>query len=491
MAVMLACTGLLGGCSFKKEMLEEWLPFVAKGLKGEIEHVVFTESDRKLNNPNRGFYQLYEFLITDDETDYKKFIEEWYPEITDINLMFIQINLQSYREGDISRNGLDNIEELFDVLETYGKQLIIRFVYDKEGKIKEHEPGSLDVILRHMEQLEYTLKEHYKHIFIVQGVFTGNWGEMNGSQYDTEENWQILAKKLTEVTDESTYLAVRTPAQWRSLISVDQVPEGELPYTLEEYGLAGYSAVSPLWGRLGLFNDGMLGNGRDYGTYGEQMASKMRWTAGWRREDELAFQDALCRTVPNGGEAIMDNPYNDLSNALKDLSTMHVTYLNKWHDPAVLDKWADTIVKEDGCFNGMDGYTYVERHLGYRLLIKSAQLNYRRRGSRLSVRINMKNVGFAPVYRNPELKLLIHREDSDEEPLVYPMEGQLCQLAGGNELEDVLVLQEEIDLKEFEEGRYEIYFALTDPNSKKYIYLANQQNAEVYGYCLGFIELGQ
>lgn len=491
MAVMLACIGLLGGCGFNKDTLEEWIFFGAKGLKGEIEQVVFEESDRKLNNPNRGFYQLYEFLITDEETDYKKFIQEWYPEITDISLMFVQINLQSYREGDISEKGIDNIEKLFDVLETYEKQLIVRFVYDREGKAKEHEPGSLEVILRHMEQLENSLKSHSRQIFIVQGVFTGNWGEMNGSRYDTEENWRTLAEKLAQVTDESTYLAVRTPVQWRSLISIEQVPEGGLPYTLEAFDMVGYSNVSPLWGRLGLFNDGMLGNERDFGTYGEQRVSDRRWAVGWQREDELSFQDALCRLVPNGGETIADNPYNDLSNALKDMAAMHVTYLNKWHDPAVLNKWADTVVEEDGCFNGMDGYTYVERHLGYRLLIESAQLSYRRKGSRLSVEIRMKNTGFAPVYREPELKLLIHKEGSEEEPLVYPIEGQLCHMAGGNETGDVLVLEEEIDIKEFPEGKYGIYFSVMDPDSQKYIYLANQQNMEIYGYCLGFIELSR
>ena len=31
----------------------------------------FTESSRVLKNPNRGFYHLYSFTITDDKTDYE------------------------------------------------------------------------------------------------------------------------------------------------------------------------------------------------------------------------------------------------------------------------------------------------------------------------------------------------------------------------------------------------------------------------------------
>ncbi len=487
----LACGVLLGGCSLKTEKLEELIPFGAKGLNGVTIEETFTESDRKLNNPNRGFYQLYEFLITDEGMDYREFIENWYPEISDISLMFIQINLQSYPKGEISQKGLDNIEELLTVLETYEKQLILRFVYDRKGKVKESEPESLEIILKHMEQLEDTLKKHHKQIFIVQGVFTGNWGEMNGSRHDTEENWRVLAGKLEQVTDHSTYLGVRTPAQWRSLISADQIPEGELPYKPEEFGMEGYSHVSPLWGRLGLFNDGMLGSESDYGTYGNRSASDSSWTEGWNREDELAFQKELCRVAPNGGETIVDNPYNDLPDALRDLSAMHVTYLNKWHDEAVLKKWSDTVMKEDGCFNGMDGYTYVERHLGYRLLIDRVQLNYKRRGARLQVNIKMRNVGFAPIYRNPELKLLIRKEGSEEAPQVYPIEGRLCCLAGGEEAETVLSLRKEISLEQLSEGRYGIYFTLVDPSSQTHIKLANQQNEEEYGYCLGFVQLSR
>lgn len=95
----LVCAVLLGGCSLKTEKLEELIPFGSKGLNGVTREETFTESDRKLNNPNRGFYQLYEFLITDEGMDYREFIEEWYPEISDISLMFIQINLQSYQKG--------------------------------------------------------------------------------------------------------------------------------------------------------------------------------------------------------------------------------------------------------------------------------------------------------------------------------------------------------------------------------------------------------
>jgi hypothetical protein len=156
-----------------------------------------------------------------------------------------------------------------------------------------------------------------------------------------------------------------------------------------------------------------------------------------------------------------------------------------------LKKWADTLVEEDGCFNGMDGYTYVERHLGYRFLIDSVQLTYKRRGSMLSVNIKMRNVGFAPIYRNPQMELFLYKEGTEEEPLAYSVEGQLCRLAGGDEAETVLSLRKELSLAKLSEGRYGIYFVMVDSASGTHIRLANQQNEERYGYYLGSIELSQ
>lgn len=51
-------------------------------------------------------------------------------------------------------------------------------------------------ILMHMEQLSYILREYSEKIFSLQGLFIGNWGEMNGTRYSTDEDLQKLAKSL-------------------------------------------------------------------------------------------------------------------------------------------------------------------------------------------------------------------------------------------------------------------------------------------------------
>lgn len=139
----------------------------------------------------------------------------------------------------------------------------------------------------------------------------------------------------------------------------------------------------------------MLGTANDTGTYGDTAASADTYRSAWVREDELSFQNELCNFVPNGGEVTLDNPLNDLAHAIQDLSRMHVSYLNSEHDPAVLDKWKAAAYKDKASvFNGLSGYDYIERHLGYRYVIQDTALDSS------DFQIRLENVGFLSAIEN-------------------------------------------------------------------------------------------
>ena len=445
------------------------------GMRIKTEAVPFEESARQLDNPNRGFYYIYDFLITDDDTDYESIVADKYRKDTDTDLTLVEICLRAYQESTISETGMNNIRALFQALETVDKQLIVRFVYDLEGKNLLYEPQDLNIILKHMEQVGPVLREHSGQIFILQGLFVGNWGEMHGSRFVEEENkkgnLRRLADQLADVTDPSTYLAVRTPEQWRIIVR---------SYTMESEE----AKENALSGRMGLFNDGMLGSETDYGTYGTRTAETAGQYAKWNREDELAFQDEICCLVPNGGEVITKNSYNDFENAVKDMATMHVTYINREYDGAVIESWADSTVTEEGCFCGMDGLTYIERHLGYRLLIEDVDYIYRFWENSLLVNIAMKNVGFAPVYREPVKELKILNEQT-EEIMTIPIEDSLSELAGGNKADLTRKIRADVNIGRLSAGKYTLYLTLTDPDTGKHIQLANEQEEETHGYRLG------
>ena len=428
----------------------------------KVTAAVFEESARPLRNPNRGFYYIYQFHITDQETDYNDLVERFYYGDTETTLALVQINLKEYRAQEISPAGLKNIDALFNALAQRDKQLIVRFLYDWEQKNLLTEPASLDLILQHMEQLGEILNRYSDSIFTLHGLFVGDWGEMHSTRYESPQELRRLAQKLAEIT--GGYLSVRTPAQWR------QITED--------------GADTALVARLGLFNDGILGSETDLGTYGVGGLEDQRRS----RAEELAFQETLCCGVPNGGEVVIENPFNDFENAVRDLSAMHITYLNRAYDQEVMDKWAAKVM-QSGCFQGVDGLSYIERHLGYRLLISGVKAEWKAFRNQIIVKVFLRNEGFAPVYVEPEMTIALRGADGSLAGEYLVRYGGLRELSGGTDSEKKVTLQAAISGKGLAQGHYNLYLTLEDPASGQNILLANTQDIGPYGYCLGGMEV--
>lgn len=293
-----------------------------------------------LRNPNRGFYHICRATLSDGPCDYGAMVAAHVAVYPDDTLVLLEINLREYRAGDISPAGMANLYALFSSWEDYDMGLIVRFLYDWDGNGSENEPEDLAVVLGHIAQAGPVLSAHGDLIFCLQGLFVGSWGEMHGTKFGGD--FVVLADALDDATGNCMFLSVRTPAQLREILK----------------------SCPDLEPRLGLFNDGMLGSVTDLGTYDMADQGVERRT----REQELAFQENTCLSVPNGGEAVLDNPYNDFENAVRDMSRMHVAYLNSAYDPAVLGKWAGTDMAAYG-LDGLSGLDYIERRLGYRLYV--------------------------------------------------------------------------------------------------------------------------
>lgn len=436
---------------------------------------IFTESAEEIWNPDRGFYHIYGFLISDEPADMCEQLDRQMEKDTGHALAMVQINLREYRDKEISEEGLNNIESLFRAMSATNEHWIVRFLYDWDGENEKNEPQSIELVLNHMQQVGEILTRYRESVFTLQGLFVGNWGEINGTKYADKTSLQKLAKQLVKATDGQMYLAVRTPAHWRQIMDG---AEDSMPGDQEKM----------MYARLGLFNDGMLGSGNDCGTYGEKSAVEAGEDQAWNRKEELEFQEKLCSRVPNGGEVIIDNEYNDLEHAIADLKTMHVTYLNQDYDEAVLEKWASSTVQTSDCFDGMDGLSYMQRHLGYRLVLSEVFMQHNFWEDTADIKVSLQNVGFAPVYKECEPVLLVKDETGQTIYEATPF-GDITSLAGGNETEKKELFSDRVPLRGLKAGCYSVYFAVRDTATGSFITFANEQKIENEGYKIGTILL--
>ena len=159
------------------------------------------------------------------------------------------------------------------------------------------------------------------------------------------------------------------------------------------------------------------------------------------------------------------------------------TYLNRDYDANVFNKWANTKVATGDCYDGMDGLSYMECHMGYRLLIKKVKMKQDFWKDTLQVSVTMQNVGFAPIYKPCEANLTFYGEDGQKYKV--KLKQTLSKLPGGNDVAKKQTLTATIPLDKIEGGSSTAYFSLTDSTSGLPILLANEQTYEDKGYEIG------
>lgn len=440
----------------------------------EYKTETFTETTEELSNPYIGWYSIQGFMLSDDEELSLPAAEE--ESKSSAGLTLVEINLLQYADSDISEQGLQQLDELLSALQDTGQQLILRFLYDWNGENLETEPDNIDQILRHMEQTAEIVNKYADSVYIMQGIFVGNIGEMNNTIHMANGGTDTLIQKLASVTDPSIFLAVRTPAQLRSILKTADTPDESTAFT------------GTLSARLGLFNDGMLGSVYDTGTYGVASAETSSYDEKWVREDEIAYQNQLCNYVPNGGEVIIDNPYNDLENAVTDLRAMHVSYLNRLYDQAVLSKWENSVYEgSDTIYQGMTGLEYISCHLGYRYVLRDSSLTWNPlTSSSGSLSVTIENVGFSPSYREFDVNLVLVPDDGGASVTVSADTDTRFWTSG-----ETITLDIDLDIRNMTSGSYSVYLQIMDPVLAREILLANDSEHTEYGYKAGSLTISK
>ena len=422
-----------------------------------------------VENPYCGWYQIFEYQLSDEANNLSRANRHRKEFDENCSLVLLEFDLQNYNSTEISDEALSDFNDVLAAWANSKQQMILRFAYDYEGNAKNTEPASLSLIQTHMNQLAPYVNAYKNYVYICQGLFVGNWGEMHSSAYANKADFLSLMSVWSHDVDSSIFLAVRTPEIWRQMVSSLNPISSEEAYS------------GSLKSRLSLYNDGMLGSITDVGTYDEDSSFSEieNYVGKGNRQEEIAFQNSLCLYVPNGGEVMNDNEYNDIENAVQSLSDMHVSYLNIEYDEDVINKWKTSEYK------GENGFNYISKYLGYRYVIQASDLSTLSLfGHKASYEIYIENAGFAPAYKRftPSITLV---KTNTKETKTIELSGDNRYWMPGEEV----CLSTDIDFSEYEDGYYDVYFNLRDSVCDTEIYMANQSYYEEYGYLLGRIAL--
>lgn len=438
----------------------------------------YIETNKFLANSERGFYNMRGVLISDSSPVTASDLESILLEEQQETLELLQINIGEYYDRELSQSAIEQIRTVLDIYNAKKNkvQLIVRPLYDWNGYGNQSDPTSISLVMRHMEQLGEIFSDYTDQIYIVQGVLVGSWAEMHSSRYLTQGNYLNLINQMNSTMPEGIFLAVRTPAYWRMAAGRKE------PLSENEAWLQ-----SNLISRLSLFNDGILGNSLDCGTYGDILKERSESVQDkWTREDELAFQNRLNLYVPNGGEAVLDNELNDIENADSTFKTMHVSYLNRAHDPEVIRKWENTTYKnENSVYSGLTGYDYIERHLGYRFVIRDASISeygWKWQNSRLSLCIE--NVGYSSRYTPCRMDIILKNEKSGSKYSIQA-DTDVRKWKPG----ETVTVECELDIPE--DGMYEVWLRVTGEDEKPVLFANEDITAEDGSCLLGRIKKGE
>lgn len=383
--------------------------------------VCLKESTRALKNPGCGWYHIYTFDLSKENSN-----ESLYIDCEEEELVLLLIDIHAFRGCEqIPKEALEWFSSILTFFEQHDKGIILRIVYDTKGRGMEIEPSSIKIVKSHMKQLGSIIYEHTSEkkslpgkILVHQGLFVGSWGEMHSSKFLTEARMKELSDTFLEATKGNCPIAVRKPVQLRQLSC-----QKEASAPLQNASKTNFT----------LFNDAIFGSETDLGTYVTIRQSAMpenseREKIPWAREDELTWQKTKLQQSFCGGEVLggmntlsessgnTDHPTKTLDwhQVVAELAKMHVSYLNSIYSKEVLDDWKAQRIMWNG--KEISEYDYVGRHLGYRFTVTHVKISCVSREKKKQtqnqisssiVTLTIKNTGFANLCEEAVCRLIL------------------------------------------------------------------------------------
>ncbi len=351
-----------------------------------VEDIKYEETTEEINNPERGFYKPLFIRMSEsgnvaaNPTDYFIHLRVGIANFSKAN--------NGVADKELSRDALDALDKTLKNIKNNGGSVVIRFAYDDFEGIANREP-SLDMLIKHIEQIGEVLKANQEVVTYVELGFFGPWGQMHTSDICTQVNVKLALDKLLDILPESMTIGVRRPDYYAYFAGINQ---SEIDKNVSVKGDHAY--------RIGLFNNGYLGSESDLGTFDD-------------REKEITWLEKQAKHTLYGGEVAGNYASGSALNTVEYLSKeafrTHTSYLNLVWTNYVVDNWKYETYRETGSpYDGLSGFLYVSNHLGYRYVLKESYVDDEiYESGQIKVKFKVENVGFANMVNEKKVTLLL------------------------------------------------------------------------------------
>lgn len=439
----------------------------------EIQEIDYTETLETFDNPERGFYShlRYNFKVSGNEEpkDYR----------LQGNLMHLRLGIGAFsskvnkdKDLELSEDMLNMFDKILKRIKENGGSAIVRFAYDNFDGDENLEP-SLEMLLKHIEQICPILTENKDVISYVELGFFGPWGEMHTSDICTPQNVTKALNLMLENTPEDLKIGVRQPKYYVDFAGVERAKLNE---NITVKGTKEY--------RVGLFNDGYLGSHSDLGTFEN-------------REIEVSWLENQALHTLYGGEVVgtRGSEANDKINTAEYMSReafrTHTTYLNSEYDEDVIEAWKkETYNGEDELYKGKEGYLYIANHLGYRFVLRNSNIS-QVDNNNINLKLDIENVGFANLVNSKKVSVILE-SDSEKYELMSNLDPTTWNSKDISKLNLTITVPDN-----FEKTEYKVYLRISkygnylNDNNYQCIRLANNNiwNEEIGANYIGNINI--
>lgn len=337
----------------------------------DLVRVVYAASDEHFANPERGFMTYTESFPTSPVLSASRLRALRDESLT---LIWALYSIGAYRDQDLPDAFLERLDADFAAMREAGIKCVLRFRYALN---MEQPDAPLEVVLRHLDQLQPVFERNYDVIAVAHAGFIGAWGEWHASSHNLTrlDNMRAILFKFMDVLPERA-IQIRYP---EAKMQIFETSAGLTP----EQAFDG-SDLS----RAGHHNDCFLASRDDVGTY--------RISPTWEKN----YLNKETRYVPMGGETCTPQgttTYYGCENALKELAQMRWSYLNRDYYRGILNHWRDA-----GCM------PEIERRLGYRFVLEEGRFTRRvAPGGTFRFELDLENRGFASPYNRRGLQAVL------------------------------------------------------------------------------------